>query len=120
MITAADVIDVAPEFGAESVARINRFIARALPYINPRIWGIKTDYAHALFTAHLLKGSGSASGGGPVVIPAGPVTKEKMGDLEISYASATISSPSSFETTNYGQLFLQLRRTVSVSPLVAG
>lgn len=114
MITANDVIDVAPEFATMDPARIQRFILRAQPYINSKIWGIKTDYAWALFTAHLLESSENSSSSG-----GGPVSSEKVGDLQTTY-SVPAPQSGTLSATSYGDLFIQLRKSILVSPIVGG
>ena len=117
-INSAYVIQVAPELSAEDPARIDFFIEQASYYINRKFWLEKSNYAHALFTAHLMlvagvtTGSGGSSG-------AGLVSSEKVGDLQINYASPNNLSANSYSTTKYGNLFEQLLRTINVSPIVS-
>lgn len=116
-VTPASVVETAPELASEDPARIQRFIDIAKPYVNLNTWGAaKYDYALELFTAHLLTTAltstttGGSSGGGLV-------TSEKVGDLSIGYAVAA-AAPDTLATTKYGSLFLQLRRTLLITPIV--
>lgn len=110
-------LKVAPEFASADPALINFYINEARLYINFAAWGAKADYAHALFTAHLMKMSTPAAvaNGG-----AGPVNSSKVGDLQRTYSAGGSSSGGgqSLEKTSYGILFLQLRKTIAATPLV--
>lgn len=111
-ISSVTVVQVAPEFSAEDVNRINAFIAYAEPYINRTVWGNKSDHAHALMTAHFLASSpsnGAANGG--------PTQSDKVGDLATTYAVMPAKNDS-LETSPYGRLLIQLRRTLLISPIV--
>jgi len=118
-INAATVIDVAPELASIATDRISRFIEYARPYINRRIWGIKSDYAHALYTAHLLRATANSNS---ALGPAGPITSESVGDLSVSYGggggggSTTEFNP--LADTVYGRLLIQLRKTLLITPIV--
>lgn len=111
-ISSATVILVAPEFSAETVDRINAFIEFAKPYIDRSVWGVKSDHAHALMTAHFLATSPSTG-----MAKGGPVQQEKVGDLSTSYA---VNAPSadSLSTSAYGRLLMQLRKTLLIGPMV--
>lgn len=91
---------------------------------------VERDYAPAimLLTAHLLlsedaiqKAQGSVSYGDY----AGPITKEKVGEVEVSYGGgATASSGASggsddYSSTEYGRRFLRLLRLTFAGPMVA-
>jgi len=108
-ITPDTVIEVAPELSSQTEARILAFINYASPYINRTIWGTKADFAHALFTAHLLTMSLKGGAGGEI-------TSEKVGDLAISYGAG--SSGNDLGKTSYGSIFLSLRKTLLISPVV--
>lgn len=92
-------------------ALIEEFITIAADYVNSSIWGTKYDFAHALMTCHLM------SLGGVVASASGPVESVKVGDLSTTYA-VSASDSDSLGTTTYGNLFLQLRRTLLISPIV--
>ncbi len=109
-----NIIDIGPEFANEDPARITKFIAIAKLFIDPKVWGKKTDVGHAYFTAHLLKSSPLSNGGGGAV---GPITSETVGDLSRTFASAQISN-TDHSATAYGRIFDQLRRTLLITPIV--
>ncbi len=111
-ISSATVILVAPEFAGEAVDRINAFIEFASPYIDRSVWGVKSDHAHALMTAHFLStapSTGNAKGG--------PVHQEKLGEAAITYA-VNAPNPDTIATSDYGRLLIQLRKTLLIGPLV--
>lgn len=107
-------ITVAPEFASADPATVSFFETEAAEYINFPLWGKKGKYAHALFTAHLMKMSTPAVS----QVNGGVVTSSKVGDLQRNYSNAGSSSEDALLRTSYGTLFLQLRRSISVSPLV--
>jgi len=109
-ITSTDVINVAPELSSVATSRIDDFIAFAKPYINFPLWDDKADFAHSLFTAHLLtlsNNTGSATTN---------VKSEKVGDLSRSFEGP--KSDELLSSTSYGSMFLSLRRSLLISPIV--
>lgn len=90
---------------------IDEFITIAADFVNSSIWGTKYDFAHALMTCHLM------SSAGVITTASGPVESVKVGDLSTTYA-VSASDSDSLGTTTYGNLFLQLRRTLLISPIV--
>lgn len=109
-VDSAYVIDVAPELVDVSVSRIDRFIDFAKLSVNESVWGTKYDLGVAVMTAHLLTVSGRSGSGGPI-------TSEKVGELAQSYGQVNVSGDEYLATTSYGQWFLQLRRTIPITPL---
>jgi hypothetical protein len=107
--------EIFPAFSSLDDARISLFIGFALPYVNKTVWKNKYDYALALFTAHLLGSIPGAQGAGG---PGGAVQSSKVGQLQRTFAVAVPSSAATLETTSYGQLFLQLRDTLLIGPMV--
>lgn len=109
-ISAATVIIVAPEFSAEDTSRIDFFIQEAARYVNGSVWGAKADFAHALYTAHLLKVS-SLNGA------AGTLIKDEVGDLKRTYSDSNTTT-SDLGTTAYGKQFEQMKKSLLISPMV--
>lgn len=107
-ISADTVIKVAPELSSEETSRINYFITEAGRYINSVTWGAKADFAHALYTAHLMTISGLSGSAG--------VTSERVGDLSRSYA--VNASDDSLASTSYGKQFMSLRKSLVITPIV--
>lgn len=96
-------------------------IELARQFVCEEKWSLKALQAIAIMTAHLLTemGYGDGSTGSAT---SGPVTMEKVGDLQRSYAALSSNNFSVSEqllaTTKYGRLFLALRKTIPVTPLV--
>jgi hypothetical protein len=113
-ITVSYFKTVIPELASEADARVQIFLDLAKPYIARNVWEDKSDYAHALFAAHMMTSSGSS-----VTLSSsssGTIQSEKVGDLSTSYAVAALDSPASLGNTKYGTLFLQLRATLTITP----
>lgn len=110
MISLSYFIIVCPEFAAIDPAVFAIFVNEAKEYVNVKVWGAKAKYALALFTAHLLKlkAPGSLSGA---------ASSSKVGDLQRTYASP--NSSDNLSNTTYGVLFVQLRKTLYITPFVA-
>lgn len=105
---------LAPELAAETDARLDLFLGWASLRVNRRVFGAKADLATLLLTAHMLtRFSADAS-------PAagGTITQEKVGDIQTSYAALEMEGDAEFATTAYGAQFAQMRRGVSISPMV--
>ncbi|HEX5034651.1 MAG TPA: DUF4054 domain-containing protein [bacterium] len=122
-VSSGDITAFAPEFSAVPGATIDLYINLAKLSVNAAKWGGKTDFGIILLTCHMLKLKASneaGSAGGSV----GPVTSEKVGDLQRSYGSfaggSGGSDPSSLGLTTYGQEFLRLRNSLVITPLVTG
>lgn len=116
MFTPAEFKEDFPEFASLTDAKIQRFILRAQPYINAKVWGVKTEYAWMLMTAHLLKSIPDSSGGGG---GGGPVQSEKVGDLQTTFAVA-VPQAGTLSSSSYGDLLIQLRKSILVSPIIGG
>ena len=120
IISASDVTNVAPEFTCLQESEINAFIEIAKTLICETKWGDKYRVAVSLLTAHLMKeiGMGSDTSSSQ----SGPVTSEKVGDLAVTYGSVTAQGGSVtdnlYMTTKYGRLFLLIKKTLSITPMV--
>jgi hypothetical protein len=111
-----DVTNVAPELASEGADRVALFTAIAQGYISECKWGQpKANQAAAILVAHLITyaNRGASSGGA-----GGTITELKVGDVQQSFGSETPTSDAELATTNYGKLFLSLRRTVFTSPII--
>ena len=98
-----------PDFESEDESRVNLFITEAARYVNSRIWSTKTDFATALYTAHLLSVTNSGAS-------SGSLSEDKVGDLSQKYSTPT--SEESLGSTAYGLQFLQMRKSLLISPMV--
>jgi ABC-type sulfate transport system substrate-binding protein len=98
------------EFSQADDDRIQYFLDQALPYVNKRDWGVKYDYAHALWTAHLMKSANMYSVGG--LASTSSIEEEKLGDLTVKFGDSETSKTTFSTGTYYGDLFMRLLRTV--------
>jgi hypothetical protein len=115
VFTQTDVTNVAPELAAEVSTRFDIFSAIAISSINECAWGSKATYAAILLTCHLftLANRGqTASGAG------GAITENKVGDVQQSYGPQAPTADGELEATNYGRLYLMLRRSIVTTPLI--
>lgn len=111
-VTPADIKELFPEFAATADARIQLFIDQSTLSVNTAVWGNKADFAIQYLTAHLLTVVNRGGGGA-----AGPITSEKVGDLQRSYASGGAVAHE-LGSTGYGMEFLRLRRSLHITPRV--
>ena len=109
-VSAGDIKKLSGEFSSLENSQINIFLGMAKRCINASVWGDKADDGIKLLTAHFVS---MANRGGA----SGSITKEKVGDLEISYGSGG-GSESDLATTSWGKLFLAMRRTLVITPMV--
>lgn len=116
------MIILAPEFATEDVdevARQEQFIVWAALQVNRRVYGNedKADLATILLSAHLLKKMPSASSSDPASKGVGPITSDKVGDLQINYGSVGADVRADLATTNYGLQYWAIKRQVPKTPL---
>ncbi len=84
----------------------------ACAQINVECWGTKADCAHVYLTAFFLSISSGTGGGG------GAVSSKTIDKISVSYAVATPSGKNAQMASNkWGQLYLQLRKSVFVGPI---
>lgn len=112
-----DVIAYEPAAASIDEERIDLFIGYAETQVNRDVWGDLADQAVILLTLHGLYTTGPSSGASS---GQGPVTSEKVGDLQRSYASPASGaySDSTLARTGYGQEYLRLRKTLVFTPMV--
>jgi hypothetical protein len=109
-ISQADVTNMAPELAGETSGRVDSFIALGANYVSESKFGTRYDHALCLFVCHMLTLANRRGAGGSVV-------SEKAGDLQRGYSSPP-TDKELLLSTSYGQLFVQLRRTQVITPLV--
>ncbi len=107
-----DIICVAPQF-TDQQTRVEKVIVKAEKCISESVWGDKAVDAAALLTAHMLTVFDMLGIGGEI-------KRKKLGDEEIEFGINTSDDAHELKTTGYGKLYLALRRTLVLSPLVAG
>lgn len=120
-LTPEEVKAFAPEFAAVEDSEVQSYIDIAQEFICESKWGeVKAKKALMLLTCHFLKDMGLGAGGSSSA--SGPVTMEKVGDLQRSYGSATLSKGSTSEqlflTTKYGRAYILLRKTLVITPII--
>lgn len=122
IVTPTDVTNVAPEFASVESATIEMFIDMARGLICASKFGSKAKQAIIFLTAHLMKEIGYGDGGSTSSSASGPVTSEKVGDLQRSYGQVSLSNgsvtDSLFATTKYGRLYVILRKQLVITPMV--
>lgn len=106
---------IAPEFADVSAypdATLDLWIADAQLDVPASKFGLNADRAVAYYTAHLMtQGSSSTS------VSGGAVSKEKVGDVEITYS--TSASASSGAGDKYYDMYLQLAKKLTrMGPIV--
>lgn len=95
-------------FDSLTNSQIKIYLDMATNCVDETVWGKKADDAIKLLTAHYLT---LASRGGN----SGSVTSEKVGDLQKSFSNAQ-TDDSELATTSYGQMYLQMRKTLVITP----
>lgn len=112
--TVEQVKQVATEFASADDSLIQTYIDIALQYVSSSYWGdAKFNFVHALMTAHIMKSidaTGSGSSGG------GALSSERLGDISVSYAVASVSA-ADLSSTRYGALITQLSKSVLKTPM---
>ena len=84
----------------------------ACAQINVQCWGQKADCAHVYLSAFFLSVSSGTGGGG------GAVSSKTIDKISVSYAVATpTGSNAQMASNKWGQLYLQLRKSVFVAPV---
>lgn len=109
-VTADDLKTKYPEFASGYAdARITTFIADALTEINTTQWDRLADRGTLALAAHLLLDAGKDDD----ETPAGPVKKEKIGEVSAEYVVPAIAGDeNALASTKYGREYLRLKRLV--------
>lgn len=109
-----------PEFSDAVNSGLNIYLSLAEKCIGTSKFGNKRDEAVMLLAAHMYSKVGAAGSGSAT----GAITKEKVGDLEVTYSTANASNTSQagadYQTTPYGQLYWNLLRGCIITPMVSG
>ncbi len=112
-------LDLNGAFSALTDPQIQKAIDDAsLVVCDTEVWGDKLDLGVCLLAAHfLLETLNSGTGTGP----AGPVTAEAAGGLSRSFGSLSGAAfDSGYSTTLFGRRYLELMRTLDLTPFVLG
>lgn len=108
-VVPADVIAYAPELTGNPLIQIYLDLAKTFVFENK--WGVKYKPAVCLLTAHFLTLQLRLAGS------AGPITQEAVGELSISYGAVS-DKADELQATTYGTIYLQYRKTLTITPLV--
>lgn len=109
-VTPETVADIAPFVAKIPAARVNRFIVRAQSQLSATAWGALYDAGVEFLVAHMLQMSMS---GGQI---AGPVIREKVGDLEKQYAAPSLGV-GGYQLTPWGIEYQRLVELVSAGAI---
>lgn len=115
-VTASDIKTLFPEFQALDPTVIDLWVAEALPEVNETQWSSKATAAVKFLTAHLLTvfagtdGAGTGSTSDP-----GPVSSEREGQVQASYAVSSAFTSDDLGTTKYGRRYLSMRSRIFVT-----
>jgi len=109
--TIADLKVRFPAFASVGDPLLTLVLNEAIGAIGPE-W-LERDRAPAqlYYAAHMLASEGAADGGISAV--AGPVKRDKVGDVETEFASVTsgaVGDTAAFGSTEYGRRYLRLLR----------
>jgi len=86
----------------------------ACSQINLCRWGVKASCGHIYLTGHFLSVQSGAGGG-----EGGAVSSKKIDKISIGYATPTFdSSDAALASTKWGRMYLALRDTIFVTPVV--
>ena len=116
------LFDIAPEFytvDTDELAKIDRMIGYAQTEMNESIWGSKYKIGSAYLVAHRLKLSALSNAiASASATSSGIITKEKLGDQEITYAD--VSKSGGYSSTFYGTQYENLKKSLAVFGRVLG
>ena len=109
-----DVICIAEELTGKQPL-VEKCIERAKLDVSETFWGAKANFATELLAAHyatLFSRKGSAEG----------VKRRRIGEAEVEYQAKSSSEggDSAFLSTAYGKQYLDLRKSISVTPILTG
>lgn len=97
---------VAPEFASVSDGDVSDLITVATSQMNANLFGDLYTIAAVYLAAHAKSVADRTSG------VAGPLTSRRAGEVQESYGASVKSGASAYESTAYGQQFLQIRRSL--------
>jgi len=112
------LVILAPEFvtaDAPTIARQEQFIVWAALQVNRNVFKTKADLATIMLAAHML--TKFPSDGSSTEKGVGPVTSDKVGELQINYGAVGAEVRADLATTVYGVQFWSLMKQVPKTPL---
>jgi len=106
------------EFASVDDSLVSEWLGVAARQMNPDRWGGKYNDGQMWLTAHLMKAGKIGTESSPAA-SRGPVTSESVGNVSRSYAVDASSGGTSLASTFYGQQYLELKRGLARTPVVA-
>lgn len=121
-VTKQDITNVAPEFSGVEETTVDLFIEYARQFVAEGQWKSKAKQGIVWMACHMMKTVGLGSGGSSGTGTSGPMTSEKVGDLQRSYGQLSLQGGTALDQvlaqTKYGQMFIMIRKTIFTTPLV--
>lgn len=106
---------IAPEYSSIDDERFNALKEIAEEFVDETLFKTRTNYAVALYIAHILKiGEGQGT--------TGEVVSRTVGDVNERYQTM-IQSPTGntgLSQTSYGRQYLEVRKTIVKTPIING
>ena len=109
--TKAELERLIPELCAEFPQLAGEILDVTADMINLDYWGLEASRAHAWLAAHFLFTTSTEGN------PGGVITSRKIDKIQENYAVATASDPE-LSTSRFGRIYIALRKTLIVAPLV--
>jgi len=106
----ADVLVYAPELSAVPTSQMQIYLDLAKNFVFEGKWERKYMQGVCLLTAHMVSITMGGSNN------SGPIASESVGELSISYSNGPMDDE--LQGTSYGELYLMLRKTLKITPLV--
>jgi len=104
---------IAPEFASVDDERFNALKATAEEFVNEDLFKTRTNYAVALYIAHMLKiGQGQGV--------TGEISERRVGEVSEKYQTSisTITGSTGLSQTSYGKQYLEVRKSIVRTPLI--
>ncbi len=110
--TPDDLTALAPEFKDQDCAFLQTLLDVTADQIPLDVWLVKSSTAHVYLTAHMLTVAEDNE--------RGPVNSEQIDKIRVSYGAVGTATQldANLSTTKWGRLFLQLRTTLLLVPIV--
>lgn len=106
----ADVLVYAPELSTLSNPFLQIYLDLAKNFVFESKWERKYKQAVCLLTAHMVSMTSTGANN------SGPIASESVGELSISYSNGQMDDE--LQSTTYGEIYLMLRKTLKITPLV--
>ncbi len=104
---------VAPEYANVDDERFVAIRATAEEFVDEKLFKTRTNYAVALYVAHMLKlGDGQGA--------TGQIIERKVGDVSEKYQTSKngVGDQTGLSQTTYGKQYLQVRKSILKTPII--